>query len=674
MNNKSLFKNESIKEIKKNLFSSIMNQSSANKINKKLYSTLNLNNIEKEISNFMNDKEEKKVINSIVKIKNRINYEKINFKRANTLKKDYPKNKYFLCREDNYNYNEVKNKYLGNENKKEYLTLLNDRDKIKDYKIKEINNNKLLIYPKQITNRNSNYYYLNRKKDLMNFDFDTLKFENKLLKEKIYIFLKLIRNYSKKLNFLSKIIIKLKKITKENNIYKELILTINNLNKLINNPILKENIFKIKRITREQNIEKQNKLIHKTTINKIILEEKKTNLLIKNPLYSIKNNDNYKNLLIEKTNAFNFILSPIKIKGNFNKITNNELNNVKIENSFFNNNNDNNNSINKSPKFSVNLRDDVVNNLYSLNFSLIIKDFNNKIKLLEKENKSLNEKINKQISNYNIIFNKANNLEIENKSLKLKLDNQKENLETQKLLEMQDKIIIFQNELKNKNNIINYLENLLKRINNNFSEINKYNKYKENNFRNNKINLRDMDAREDNNKIFMKYKKCNSCKNRENKNNMNKIKNISNIEENEIEKNQNEISDISNLKEILNILDFPHFNDGININLNRNNKKYFNNISERNNKNNNYERNNQNYMEYKYNKSNKDKDKDKYNLNNLNEDRMNRAFSLNNEKQKEKNEEINFYIKEHNQINKEINYLDEEIFQLQFKLNQLLKE
>ena len=674
MNNKSLFKNESIKEIKKNLFSSIMNQSSANKINKKLYSTLNLNNIEKEISNLMNDKEEKKIINSIVKIKNRINYEKTNFKRANTLRKDYQKNKYFLCREDNYNYNEVKNKYLGNENKQEYLTLLNDRDKIKDYKIKDFNNNKLLIYPKQITNRNSNYYYLSRKKDLMNFDFDTLKFENKLLKEKIYIFLKLIRNYSKKLNFLSKIIIKLKKITKENNIYKELILTINNLNKLINNPTLKENIFKIKRITPEQNIENQNKLINKTTINKNILEEKKTNLLIKNPLYSIKNNDNYKNLLIEKTNAFNFILSPIKIKGNFNKITNNELNNVKIENSFFNNNNDNNNSINKSPKFSVNLRDDVVNNLYSLNFSLIIKDFNNKIKLLEKENKSLNEKINKQISNYNIIFNKANNLEIENKSLKLKLDNQKENLETQKLLEMQDKIIIFQNELKNKNNIINYLENLLKRINNNFSEINKYNKYEENNFRNNKINLRDMDAREDNNKIFMKYKKCNSCKNRENKNNMNKIKNISNIEENEIEKNQNEISDISNLKEILNILDFPHFNDGININLNRNNKKYFNNICERNNKNNNYERNNQNYMEYKYNKSNKDKDKDKYNLNNLNEDRMNRAFSLNNEKQKEKNEEINFYIKEHNQINKEINYLDEEIFQLQFKLNQLLKE
>ena len=454
INKKSLVNNQSIKALKKNLFSSKLNQSSNNKMNKKLYSTLNLENIEKEISNIMNDKEEKKIIYNIAKIKNGINHDKNNFKRNNTLKKDIHKNSnYFCCKEDNYNYDIIKNKYSVNEDRNEYLTLLNDRDKKKAYNINEFNNNKLLFNIKSLTNRNSNNY-LNKKNDLITYDFDNLKFENKLLKEKIYIFLKLIRNYSKKLNFLSNIIMKLKKKTKENNIYKELTLTINNLNKLINNPKLNENIFKIKRITPEQTIENENKLINKSSINKNTAKENKINLLIENPVYS-KNNKDYGNLIIEKTNFFNISLSPIKVKDNFKQIENNKFNNEKILFSLFNSNNDNNNSINNSPKFSVNLKDDDLNNIYSQNINLIINDYNSKIQLLEKENKSLNEKINQQFSNYNIIFKKANNLEIENKSLKLKLDNQKENLETQKIMELKDKIIYLQNEINYKNNIIN---------------------------------------------------------------------------------------------------------------------------------------------------------------------------------------------------------------------------
>ena len=719
VNNKSLVNNQAIKALKKNLFSKRINKSSNNKINKKLYSTLNLENIEKEISNIINDKEEKKIIDNFRKVKN----EKNNFKRNNTLKKDFPNNNYFFCREDNYNYNYniIKNKFSTNENRHEYLTLLNDRKNRNAYNINQFNNNKLLFNIKSLTNRNS-YNTLNKKNDLIIHDFDMLKFENKLLKDKIYIFLKLIRNYTKKLKFLSNIIMKLKKKAKDNNIYKELNLTINNLNTLINNPKLNENIFKIKGITPEKTFENENNLNNKS-INKNILKENKKNLLMKNHLYYKKNND-YKNsviektnivsfslfpskikdnfnkiqnndnnnslnyspkfsikirdeylnnlysqnfdLIIEKTNFFNISLSPIKVKDNFKQIENNKYNNEKILFSLFNSNNDNNNSINNSPKFSVNLKDDDLNNIYSQNINLIINDYNSKIQLLEKENKSLNEKINQQFSNYNIIFNKANNLEIENKSLKIKFDNQKENIDTEKITELTDKIIILQKEINNKNNIINYLENLLKRINNNFPELNKYYKYKENNIGYNKINSKDINHKEANNK----YLKCNSNRDRENKNNMNKIKNISNIEENEIEKNQNEISDISNLKEILNILDFPHYNNGININLNRKNKNNFNYMTS------NGERNNNKKIDYKYNynKNKKDKDKDNSNLNTLNKSRIKRAFSINNEMYNENNEEINFYINEHNQINREINYLDEEIFQLQSKLNQLLKE
>ena len=645
VNNKSLVNNQAIKALKKNLFSKRINKSSNNKINKKLYSTLNLENIEKEISNIINDKEEKKIIDNFRKVKN----EKNNFKRNNTLKKDFPNNNYFFCREDNYNYNYniIKNKFSTNENRHEYLTLLNDRKNRNAYNINQFNNNKLLFNIKSLTNRNS-YNTLNKKNDLIIHDFDMLKFENKLLKDKIYIFLKLIRNYTKKLKFLSNIIMKLKKKAKDNNIYKELNLTINNLNTLINNPKLNENIFKIKGITPEKTFENENNLNNKS-INKNILKENKKNLLMKNHLYYKKNND-YKNSVIEKTNIVSFSLFPSKIKDNFNKIQNN----------------DNNNSLNYSPKFSIKIRDEYLNNLYSQNFDLIIKDYINKIKILEKENKSLNEKINKQLNNYNIIFKKANNLDIENKSLKIKFDNQKENIDTEKITELTDKIIILQKEINNKNNIINYLENLLKRINNNFPELNKYYKYKENNIGYNKINSKDINHKEANNK----YLKCNSNRDRENKNNMNKIKNISNIEENEIEKNQNEISDISNLKEILNILDFPHYNNGININLNRKNKNNFNYMTS------NGERNNNKKIDYKYNynKNKKDKDKDNSNLNTLNKSRIKRAFSINNEMYNENNEEINFYINEHNQINREINYLDEEIFQLQSKLNQLLKE
>ena len=247
--NLKLENKQSKKLFKKSLSYKKTRQSTNGDINKKSFSNLNMDEIEKKylhnnIQNIQN-KEIKKIINNKnLKIKDE---EKKSYKSKS-------QNKHYFYNFDNDYNNIIKNIF----SKKENSIYFNKKDNEKNNNLNEYNENNKKIFNSNSLNNNKTFNndngFNNNKYDLLLSDYDILKSENKLLKEKIYIFLKLIRTYSIKLKCLSNLIFKLKKSFEESDSYKELISTIDKLNELVNNPKLNKNIFKKKMITSEETI------------------------------------------------------------------------------------------------------------------------------------------------------------------------------------------------------------------------------------------------------------------------------------------------------------------------------------------------------------------------------------------------------------------------------------
>ena len=608
------------------------------------------------------------------------------------------KNDYFNTI-DIYNYNNIKNKYKinyndnYNDNYQQYYTIFKEKEIQKTNNNNKTNrslfnkNNKTLY--NSTSNNNINFDNLNNKYHLLLSENESLKSEKNNLKEKIYIFMKLIKNYSKKLN----LIISIQNNYKENNVNSELTKTIIKLNELLNDSKLNENIFQIKQFTPENTFE--NEKIYKNQIlaNKNDIIKNKTIQLKNNKTISSKNNNTFKSRNNENSIIFSCSSSPIKAKDSLNKdiefsiklnSTNNKNNNEIIINTTSSNivnyntnllSTTNNNSLNISP--SINLKDESLNQMYSKKIESIIKDYEIKINVLNNENESLNNNLKEQINNYNIILNKVKNLEKENISLKSKFNEENNYFESN--MKLKNKISSYQKELTYKNKIINYLVNLFTRISIS-SELIKEKNYLKNNIKDyNNINDNNMKNRN-------KLKKYKSFQKLNNRIKINEFMNNHNIKENKKENTKennlnefnNNASDIKEIIKNLDKIDLDNTHENLET-ITTNKYKTPKNIKR--NLLNDYEKNNikRNYNKTRININNKENNNSS-NLTNINSTYKNntkRTLIINNKNENEKNEENNYitlYVHESTRIKKEINSLDEEIIQLQSKLNQLLRD
>ena len=532
-----------------------------------------------------------------------------------------------------------------------------------------------------------------------------LKIRSKTMKEKLTIFLKLMKKYSSKLTTLTNLSTnnninnqKNKGVpyNKRNSINNEIQSTLSQLNNMLNNPKLNEDIFELPDLTTD--LTNNNISININTTNNNNIEDKL--------------NLNQQSFTIPATTNFNINTNTPTLSMNKNEedINNNNSNSNIIET-----------EINETPKKEE--------NDYAEDVQGLINKYEEKIKLLNNENKAL-KKIKEEENNIHMeLYNKNINLEKEVNNLKDQLKEEKINYENalQQLdsnskltlniqkkvdfLEDENKILkkncveLSQNlskinfdkndinelekELEYKNNVIAYLENLLKKMNINPKLLSE-DIYKKESIKNKKNNIR-----------YNKYNNfCNnnsllSIKNEDNTKEINNlIKNENyltynnnnihekNLNSNSIKLENNKINNSSVHKKgkityssrPVNISDLMNANDSV-PNKNSNKIKHKNkscekiikseNIYNLNNKNieNNYNEDNNNYFVQD------------------NENSSRNYFSFYNWGQNNNNPNLVEYKKIYKSdfnspkiIQKEIDDIDKEIVELQTRLKELLNE
>ena len=331
----------------------IYSKKSVFSLNKRLPKNIN-------IINFKNKKTENSINNNI----NKSNEEKSEPK----VKDKNEKNGSNIIDDNNFLY---RNKEKGYSNDKIYK-----RNNIKS--LEENKSNNINIYSKKIKNKNS----------LLQDEINSLTNKNELMKNKLIIFLKLMREYSHKLTAL------MNEQSGNNKNRNDIINTLSRLNNMLNDPKLKEDVFEI---------------------TQIILEDSSKNNI----------NDNF------KTELFNGPKS--KVNTDFN-------NNDKAKNIYDKGYNDNEDYIfeyNKDIEGLISKYEEKINLL--LNENNILKDNKEKQKViydnllnenisLGKEINDLKEELNEEKEKNEDLFIKYNNIskklnEIENKNKILEKEN-----------------------------------------------------------------------------------------------------------------------------------------------------------------------------------------------------------------------------------------------------------
>ena len=331
----------------------IYSKKSVFSLNKRLPKNIN-------IINFKNKKTENSINNNI----NKSNEEKSEPK----VKDKNEKNGSNIIDDNNFLY---RNKEKGYSNDKIYK-----RNNIKS--LEENKSNNINIYSKKIKNKNS----------LLQDEINSLTNKNELMKNKLIIFLKLMREYSHKLTAL------MNEQSGNNKNRNDIINTLSRLNNMLNDPKLKEDVFEI---------------------TQIILEDSSKNNI----------NDNFKTELINGPKS--------KVNTDFN-------NNDKAKNIYDKGYNDNEDYIfeyNKDIEGLISKYEEKINLL--LNENNILKDNKEKQKViydnllnenisLGKEINDLKEELNEEKEKNEDLFIKYNNIskklnEIENKNKILEKEN-----------------------------------------------------------------------------------------------------------------------------------------------------------------------------------------------------------------------------------------------------------
>ena len=361
-------------------------------------------------------------------------------------------------------------------------------------------------------------------------EINDLKARSKLMKDKLSIFIKLMQKYTYKLTSLTNISNNNNNYFNKRNINKkeisvsssnqELITTLTQLNKMLNNPKLNEDIFNVTEITPPKTSKQQlrnGEITAKNEDDKLFQQQSftiTTNNNINNTNNNINNtNDNINNININtnntNTNTNNINSNPIIITRNTNNNLNNQnisSNNTELINNGTITNNSNiiateiNESTDNKNTFS-NDKNTTSNNDYVKDIEGLINKYEQKISLLNNENLNLKKNNEDQKIIQNNLLNKNIALEKEIELLRNELNEEKLNYENiiqkydqssklsmnlQKKIEMllgqnsdlkkncvelnenltkinMDKSNIndLESEINYKNNVINYLEGLL---------------------------------------------------------------------------------------------------------------------------------------------------------------------------------------------------------------------
>ena len=349
----------------------------------------------------------------------------------------YPMQESEKTNNENMNYNDIDLSKIKNKKS------LNINTNISNYNEKNnIFQNKYVDYYQISQEKNKNYFN-GEKESKLQKQIKDLKIKSQNMKDKLTIFLKLMKKYSSKLSTLARNNFgKNSNEEKKGIINKEIKSTLRQLNKMLNNPKLNEDIFEIEDLT----------------MNNI---SSNYDLSLTNP------NNNYNLITTNQT------LSNNKEDLNENVVNSNiiatEINSAENE--------DIKNEYVKDIEGLIEKYEEKINLLNSENINLKKNNIeqNNYVKSLISEVNELKEKLKQDKKNYENNLTKLNNdsiilqkkvdfLQDENNILKKNCVELTQNLSKINYLEKTDtnSMSLVEKELEFKNNVIKYLESLLK--------------------------------------------------------------------------------------------------------------------------------------------------------------------------------------------------------------------
>ena len=363
----------------------------------------------------------------------------------------------------NKKFNIMKNKTYDENEKTNINNNLNFNKQFHNYIYKKKNNkyNKSVNIENNLSNKSINNICdtINtvNKSSLLKEQVNTLRSKNKDMKNKLIIFLKLMRQYSIKLNTL---------LNNKNDINKnenkdDIINTLTRLNNMLNNPKLNKDVFEITQILLEDSY--KNSIEHNMknkNINNLILKEE-------NNKENFEENNNDTNIIFTEINELN--------KENYNKNENginSDENNINEQN-------------NKGINITKNIQKENILH-YNNEIQGLISKYEEKIDILMNENNILKEKNEKQKIIHDNLLSENIILEKEINNLKQKII--EENDKYKELFSNYNYILKILLDFENKNNILEQENYFLKKSLNEYSNNSKYTKMNSNNF-NQKIKM-----------------------------------------------------------------------------------------------------------------------------------------------------------------------------------------
>ena len=423
-------------------------KSSSNKKNSKSKSLLSttIEQIKRDLKGEYNEFHESPLNN----LNNNINWN--NQKKIN--KKKYNNNIRLESEKTNDEQNNENINHNNNFNKKKLN--INTNNSTYNSKNKYINNY-------QLSSENNINIKKNSNESILQKQIRDLKIKSQNMKDKLIIFLKLMKKYSFKLTTLTKSNSR-NNNTKEKKsiINNEIKSTLSQLNKMLNNPKLNEDIFDLQDITLNNNL---------TTNNDEMLNLTNQLCTNYNLITTISNNKNEEEI---NTNIINSNIIATEV----NSIENEDIKNIKNEYM-----KDIEGLIDKYEE-KINLLKNENNNLKKNNMeknnyvNSLIFQINELKDLLQKEKKNYEESLIRLNNDSISLKKKVDILQDENLTLKKNCVELSQNLSKINYSEKNDinNLTNIEKELQHKNNIIKYLENLLKNsginFNSNYNDIN----------------------------------------------------------------------------------------------------------------------------------------------------------------------------------------------------------
>ena len=423
-------------------------KSSSNKKNSKSKSLLSntIEQIKRDLKGEYNEFHESPLNN----LNNNINWN--NQKKIN--KKKYNNNIKLESEKTNDEQNNENINHNNNFNKKKLN--INTNNSTYNSKNKYINNY-------QLSSENNINIKKNSNESILQKQIRDLKIKSQNMKDKLIIFLKLMKKYSFKLTTLTKSNSR-NNNTKEKKsiINNEIKSTLSQLNKMLNNPKLNEDIFDLQDITLNNNL---------TTNNDEMLNLTNQLCTNYNLITTISNNKNEEEI---NTNIINSNIIATEV----NYTENEDIKNIKNEYM-----KDIEGLIDKYEE-KINLLKNENNNLKKNNMeknnyvNSLIFQINELKDLLQKEKKNYEESLIRLNNDSISLKKKVDILQDENLTLKKNCVELSQNLSKINYSEKNDinNLTNIEKELQHKNNIIKYLENLLKNsginFNSNYNDIN----------------------------------------------------------------------------------------------------------------------------------------------------------------------------------------------------------